>query len=402
MQTSLAKSFLDTDDGQVADRILRNCVHCGFCNATCPTYQILGDELDGPRGRIYQIKQTLEGSAATSTTQLHLDRCLTCRACETTCPSGVEYSRLLDIGRELIARSVPRPWHQRAFRWGLRSILPYPSRFGPLLRLGQMIRPLLPSAMRKRVPERKKPSPVPRTANSRQMLLLDGCVQPSLAPQINTAAIRTLNRLGIALFGVPGAVCCGAVSQHLDAPDEALDFARRNIDKWWPMIESGAEAIVITASGCATQIKNYSHLLRNDPVYADKAARISAVTKDLSEVLAVEDLRDINPGRDTRQRVAFQSPCTLQHGQKLGGVVEKILTGLGYTLCPIRDPHLCCGSAGTYSILQPSLSDRLRDNKLRSLQADKPDVIATANIGCLSHLEMHAQVPVVHWIELLD
>mgnify|MGYP001814887802 FL=1 len=402
MQTSLAKSFLDTDDGQVADRILRNCVHCGFCNATCPTYQILGDELDGPRGRIYQIKQTLEGSAATSTTQLHLDRCLTCRACETTCPSGVEYSRLLDIGRELIARSVPRPWHQRAFRWGLRSILPYPSRFGPLLRLGQMIRPLLPSAMRKRVPERKKPSPVPRTANSRQMLLLDGCVQPSLAPQINTAAIRTLNRLGIALFGVPGAVCCGAVSQHLDAPDEALDFARRNIDKWWPMIESGAEAIVITASGCATQIKNYSHLLRNDPVYADKAARISAVTKDLSEVLAVEDLRDINPGRDTRQRVAFQSPCTLQHGQKLGGVVEKILTGLGYTLCPIRDTHLCCGSAGTYSILQPSLSDRLRDNKLRSLQADKPDIIATANIGCLSHLEMHAQVPVVHWIELLD
>jgi len=401
MQTTLAAFIRDTAAGQDADRILRSCVHCGFCNATCPTYQLIGDELDGPRGRIYQIKQMLEGAEITRTTLTHLDRCLTCRNCETTCPSGVQYGRLLDAGRELVEQRVGRPRLQRLVRWLIRNIVPYPARFIPLLRTGQLFRPLLPAALRHQVPVRQRAGDWPAVRHARRMLVLEGCVQPALAPQINAAAARVLDRLGISLMAAEGAGCCGAASFHTSGQAEALDFARRNIDAWWPHIEGGIEAIVMTASGCGVHVKDYGHMLREDPAYADKATRVAALTRDLGEILAGEDLavlkRTVQPG----QRIAFQAPCTLQHGQKLGGVVEGLLRDLGFTLVPVAESHLCCGSAGTYSILQRDLSQQLRQRKLVHLEADRPDLIATANIGCLAHLASQATVPVRHWIELL-
>jgi len=401
MQTTLADFIRDTAAGQEADRILRSCVHCGFCNATCPTYQLLGDELDGPRGRIYQIKQMLEGATVTRTTLSHLDRCLTCRNCETTCPSGVRYGRLLDAGRELVEQQVGRPWPQRLARWLIRSMIPYPARFRPLLRAGQLVRPLMPPALRRRVPVRQPAAPWPAARHARRMLVLEGCVQPVIAPHINAATARVLDRLGISLVAAAEAGCCGAASFHTSGHAEAHDFARRNIDAWWPHIEAGIEAIVMTASGCGVHVKDYGHLLRDDPAYADKAARVAALTRDLGEVLVREDLAALRPVARPGLRIAFQSPCTLQHGQKLGGVVEGLLRDLGYTLVPVAEPHLCCGSAGTYSILQPRLSQQLRQRKLGSLQAGGPELIVTANIGCLAHLAAGASVPVRHWIELL-
>ncbi|MCB1716740.1 MAG: glycolate oxidase subunit GlcF [Candidatus Competibacteraceae bacterium] len=400
MQTQLADFIKDTPDGQEAESILRACVHCGFCTATCPTYQLLGDELDGPRGRIYLIKQVLEGHAASAKTQLHLDRCLTCRSCETTCPSGVNYHRLADIGRSAVAKQVQRPTRQRLLRWGLRALLPYRNRFTPLLRLGQTVRGILPPTLRSSIPARQQVRAWPVNQHQRRMLLLDGCVQPGLAPNINTATARVLDRLGIQLVSTPQAGCCGAVSYHLDAHQEGLDFMRRNIDAWWPEIEAGAEAIVLTASGCGAMVKEYGHLLRDDPVYADKASRISALSKDIGEILAAEELTtlQVQPGTT----LAFHSPCTLQHGQQLNGLVESLLSRLGFQLTSVADPHLCCGSAGTYSILQKTLSRQLRDNKLNALQAGSPEVIATANIGCLTHLQSGTHTPVKHWIEVLD
>jgi glycolate oxidase iron-sulfur subunit len=386
-----------------ANEILRSCVHCGFCNATCPTYQLTGDELDGPRGRIYLIKQVLEGNKPTDKTQLHLDRCLTCRACETTCPSGVNYHLLLDTGRELVEQSVPRPLSARLVRRVLRLVLPWPARFTPLLRTGQLLRPLLPTAIKNKIPARSKDQrPRPQQQHARRMLLLTGCVQDAMSPQINAATIRVLDALEIQTITRSNSGCCGAVSHHLGATDEALGFMRRNIDAWWPDIQQGAEAVVVTASGCAPMVKDYAQLLANDAAYADKACRISELAKDISEIIAAEDFMTVIRQTAGEQKIAFHSPCTLQHAQRITGSVEQILEQAGYTLTSVSDSHLCCGSAGTYSILQAELSGRLRDNKLAALQAGQPDMIATANIGCLTHMAGHAEVPVKHWIEYLD
>lgn len=401
MQTSLTAEFLATPEGREADAILRACVHCGFCTATCPTYQLLGDELDGPRGRIYQLKLMLEGVPPTRTTQLHLDRCLTCRACETTCPSGVRYARLADIGRAELEQRVPRPAGERLTRWLLRTLVPYPGRLRPFIALGRLARPLLPTALRRKVPAKRPAGPWLAAARDRRMLVLEGCVQAVATPATNAAAARVLARLGVTLIRADAAGCCGAVSTHLAAPAEGLDFMRRNIDAWWPHIEAGAEAIVVSASGCGTMVKEYGEALRNDPAYAAKAGRVAGLARDIAEVVAQEDLGRLKARAEGR-KVAFHSPCSLQHGQRIRGVVESILRGAGFQLTPVPDAHLCCGSAGTYSLLQPELSGELLANKVAALQSGGPEVIATANIGCQLHIESGAAVPVRHWIELLD
>ena len=406
MQTHLADFIKDTPEGREAEAILRKCVHCGFCTATCPTYQLLGDELDGPRGRIYLIKQVLEGVTATAKTQLHLDRCLSCRACETTCPSGVRYGRLLDIGRHIVDKQVGRGVVEALARKALRSVIPNRSRFAPLLRLGQSTRALLPAVLQRKVPPSANTTPWPTGAHARRMLVLEGCVQASLSPNTNAAAARVLDRLGITLVRAPRAGCCGAVSYHLDAQDEGLAYMRRNIDAWWPHIEQGAEAIVMTASGCATMVADYGHLLAREPAYAEKAKRVSALMKDVSEVIAAEKnqikaLLDSAHGTP-HSALAFHAPCSLQHGLKLKGNVEALLVELGFELTPVPDAHLCCGSAGTYSILQPELSQQLLRNKVKALTSGTPTAIVTANIGCQSHLQTATALPVMHWIEALD
>jgi glycolate oxidase iron-sulfur subunit len=401
MQTNIAAPFKNTAEGREAEEILRACVHCGFCTATCPTYQLVGDELDGPRGRIYLMKMVLEGEAPSRKTQLHLDRCLTCRACETTCPSGVRYGRLVDIGRGAVDAHVRRPLAERVMRRVLRAIVPYPKRFGILYRLGR-IAPQSWSGGMCKAPRRVPATTWPASHGlKRKMLVLDGCVQAVAAPATNAAAARVLAKLGIELVRAEGAGCCGAISHHLTAPEEAKAFMRRNIDAWWPYIEAGAEALVMTASGCGAMVREYGHLLRDDPAYAAKAARVSELTRDLSEVVAGEDLQAF-AGIGHGHRVAWHSPCTLQHGQKIVGVVERILRTAGFELAPVRDSHLCCGSAGTYSLLQKKLSEPLLHNKLDALQEGRPTVIATANIGCQLHLGSESAVPVYHWIELLD
>lgn len=371
MQTTLSEDARQLPRAEEAESILRSCVHCGFCNATCPTYQLLGDELDGPRGRIYLIKQVLEGNEVTRKTQEHLDRCLSCRNCETTCPSGVDYHNLLDIGRAVVDAAVSRPLGQRLLREGLRGVLPNPGLFKGLVSSGQVFRALLPNTLQVKLPRNVYPAkPRPTTRHTRQVLMLEGCVQPSLSPNTNAAAARVLDRLGISVTTNREAGCCGAVDYHLDAQAAGLERARRNIDAWWPSIESGAEAIVQTASGCGAFIKEYGHLLRTDPAYADKAKRVSAFAKDLVEVLRGEPLDKLGVHSD--QRLAFHCPCTLQHAQKLGGAVEAILTNLGFNLTSVPNSHLCCGSAGTYSLTQPELSKQLRDNKLNALESAPP------------------------------
>ncbi len=401
MQTTLSEHARSLPRGEEAESILRSCVHCGFCNATCPTYQLLGDELDGPRGRIYLIKQVLEGKEVTEKTQLHLDRCLSCRNCETTCPSGVDYHNLLDIGREVVDAAVPRPLGQRLLRDSLRAVVPNAGLFKSLTQLGNSFRPLLPGALKTKLPGNIRSAKArPTRQHARQMLILEGCVQPGLSPNTNAATARVLDRLGISVTSIAQAGCCGAVDYHLNAQDQGLQRARRNIDAWWPSIEAGAEAIVQTASGCGAFVKDYGHLLRSDPAYAQKAAAISERTKDLVEVLRAEPLEQL--GGCTRQTLAFHCPCTLQHAQKLGGAVESVLTRLGFNLTPVPDSHLCCGSAGTYSITQPVLAKQLRDNKMNALESGNPDVIATANIGCQTHLASANRTPVKHWIELIE
>ncbi len=408
MDTRLADFIRDTRAGEEAEAILRSCVHCGFCTATCPTYQLLGDELDGPRGRIYLIKQVLEGQPATEKTRLHLDRCLTCRSCETTCPSGVKYSRLLDIGRQVVEAQLSRKVGEALPRRLLREVLPRRGLFGPLVRMGRAMRPLLPSSLADKLPPPTasvaKPWPV-KARHGRRMLTLAGCVQPALAPNINAAAARVLDRLGIELFEEAKAGCCGAVRFHLNDQAAAKDDMRRNIDAWWPHVEAGIEAIVVTASGCGVQVREYGHILADDAVYAKKAEKISALCRDPADIILAEGARVrelLGPLRADRGKLAFHSPCTLQHGLKIKGVIETYLEAAGYELVPVADSHLCCGSAGTYSVLQPELSARLRDNKLAALSQASPRVIATANIGCLTHLQSGSVLPVRHWVELID
>jgi len=404
VHTELAPDLAATIRAERAKAIVGACVHCGFCNATCPTYQLLGNELDGPRGRIYLIKQMLEGAPASRVTATHLDRCLTCRACETTCPSGVKYGELVDIGRQMIEEKPIRTPGERFVRWALGAALSRRSVFGSLLRTGQWLRPLLPKTQAERIAARAPLTPTPAPRHARKMVLLQGCVQPALAPNINAAASRVFDRLGVSLVTVAEETCCGALSHHLDASKRALKQARRNVDVWTRLLDGGIEAIVMSASGCGVMVKDYGEFLRHDEAYAARAKRVSAATRDLCEVLAVSDIAAIagNSARGRGRRVAWQSPCTLQHGQKLTDRVEPLLEAAGFSLTPILDAHLCCGSAGTYSLLQRELAVRLRSVKLGTLQEAGPEVIATANIGCLQHLRVAADVPVKHWIELID
>jgi glycolate oxidase iron-sulfur subunit len=403
MQTNLADFMRGTADGDEADAILRKCVHCGFCTATCPTYQLLGDELDGPRGRIYLIKQMVEGAPVTRSTQLHLDRCLTCRSCESTCPSGVQYGRLVEVGRKLVETRVPRPLRQRVLRRLLASFVPNSALFSPVMRIGQHVRPLLPRKLRDKVPPRERQLAWPSASRERKMLLLAGCVQPAMLPNINIATARVLDALGIELVVAPEAGCCGAIRLHLGYHDEALDDMRRNIDAWWPHVEGGIEAIVLNASGCGATVKEYGHLLRDDHAYAEKARRISELARDVAEILPeFEAPLAALARRRGVHTVAFHPPCTLQHGQQIRGKVEHLLSALGIEVRLPADSHLCCGSAGTYSLTQPALSYKLRDQKLDSLYALEPQLIVSANVGCIAHLQSGTSVPVAHWVQLVD
>jgi glycolate oxidase iron-sulfur subunit len=406
MRTELSPKYQGTPDGEAAESIIAKCVHCGLCNATCPTYQLLGDELDGPRGRIYLMKQLLEGHDVSASTQLHLDRCLTCRACETTCPSGVEYGRLVDIGRRLVDKRIERPAASRALRFTLKEGLT--SRwFAPALRAGQVLRPLLPRSIRDKIPLRRAVTGRSDATDEglRRVLVLEGCVQPALAPNINAATKRVLAAAGIEAISMAAAGCCGAIRQHLNDQEGSLRDMRRNIDAWWPAIESGEiGAIIINASGCSVCVKDYGHLLAGDPAYAARAARVAELTRDLSELLT--ELVPLLTGKlrtGASRQLAFHAPCTLQHGQKLPPIVEDQLAALGFTVqTAAAESHLCCGSAGTYSLLQPELAARLRDRKLAHLAALHPQCIVSANIGCILHLQSGTTTPVRHWVEVLD
>jgi glycolate oxidase iron-sulfur subunit len=403
MQTHLSPEFQGTAEGAEAEAILRKCVHCGFCTATCPTYQILGDELDGPRGRIYLIKQVLEGEQPTRKTQLHLDRCLTCRNCESTCPSGVDYGRLVDIGRAIVERKVERGAAAAALRRTLGEGITSPL-FGPALKLGQAVRSVLPRVLREKVPRPRDAGAWPTRSHARKVLMLVGCVQPAMMPNINTATARVLDAADIQTLVAPDAGCCGAVKFHLNDQDGGRAQMRRNIDAWWPYVERGeVEAIVMNASGCGVTVREYGHHLQHDAAYAEKARRIAALTRDLSELLPqlVPALRDkVRPQPGV---FAYHAPCTLQHGQKLRGGVEQGMAALGFELrAAANEAHLCCGSAGTYSVLQPEIAHQLRDRKLGHLSALQPQAILSANIGCIQHLQGGTGLPVRHWVELLD
>jgi glycolate oxidase iron-sulfur subunit len=415
MQTQLAPQFANTPEGTEAARILGKCVHCGFCTATCPTYQLLGDELDGPRGRIYLIKQIAEGQAPTEKTRLHLDRCLTCRNCESTCPSGVQYGNLVDIGRKWTEENTPaRPIGERLTRWALKEGLTKPTLFNSAMALGRLLRPLMPNGIQRKIPlvknkaldQQTNPYARPNTQHSRKMLILEGCVQPGMLPNINSATARVLDALKIQLISAPSATCCGALRYHLNDQAGGLDNAKQNIDAWWPMVESGVEAIIMTASGCGVMVKDYGHLLSHDPTYAAKANKISELTKDISEVMAsLQNELVAIVGTDQKPGVVYHPPCTLQHGQQIRGKVEGLLSSLGIGVRLCNDSHLCCGSAGTYSVTQAELSEQLRKNKLNNLtvacEESGADVIVSGNIGCITHLQQEEK-PVLHWIEIVD
>ena len=406
MQTQLAPQFQNTAQGLLGESILRKCVHCGFCTATCPTYQLLGDELDGPRGRIYLIKEVLEGATPTQKTQTHLDRCLTCRSCESTCPSGVDYGHLLDVGREIVEQAVPRSWAQRSVRWLLKHGLTS-SVFKPAYQTAQLFRPLLPQVLKNKISPAQNPGLWPQRVHLRKALLLEGCVQDAMMPNVNTATARVLDAIAIQTVVAPKAQCCGALSHHLNDHDLAQQHMKANIDAWWPWIEKGVEYIVMNASGCGVMVKDYAHLLRDDPLYASKAKRVSEMTLDVCEVLEreMDHLRPLLAPSVLSQwgQAVFHPPCTLQHGQKIKGKVEGILTQLGFALSsPPEEAHLCCGSAGTYSVLQAHLSQELKTRKLLHLSNTQSSAILSANVGCISHLQSESTVPVMHWIEWLD
>jgi glycolate oxidase iron-sulfur subunit len=404
MQTFITEALKQSPQGIEADRILRSCVHCGFCTATCPTYRITGDELDSPRGRIYLIKSVLEGKPSGHRTLNHIDRCLTCRACETTCPSGVEYGKLLDIGRGLIEEKVGRPWYEYLFRYLLRKCLIHPKQFIFLLRIGQILKPILPGFLGRWIPVRPIfPVKMAGTDHPRKALLFSGCVQPALAPGIHSATVRILDKIGITALSAEGEVCCGAISHHMTATDEAKKFIRKNIDSWWPYIEKGIEAIVINASGCGVMIKEYGTLLHDDPDYAEKAKTISVMTRDIAEMFSETDLDRLkNTMNPVTEKMAYHSPCSLQHGQKLAGITEALLAKLGLEQALVPNTHICCGSAGVYSILNNEMAKKLQTNKIAALTSGDPEVIATANIGCQIHLQQSTDIPVRHWVEIVD
>jgi len=403
MHVELHPTYRDTPDGEAAKELVSACVHCGFCLATCPTYLDAQDERDSPRGRIYLIKALLETGKASQTTQTHLDRCLTCRSCETTCPSGVEYGALVDIGRRLTEQHVDRPLYARAVRWCLRKVISNPALFAPLLAIGQFFRPLLPAFLKRQIPLKQLPKAVPSSQHVRTMLVLEGCVQNAATPNTNAVAKRVFDKLGISLVSVKKAGCCGAVNYHLSAEEDALADMRRNIDAWWPLIAAGSvEAIVSTASGCGSMLADYGKLLAQDPAYADKALRVTALGKDISEVLRGENLGQLAGVNLNIGKVAIHTPCSLQHALKQADAVPDILRRVGFDLAATTEKHLCCGSAGTYSILQSAISGRLLNNKLQALNIDHPCVIVTANVGCQLQLASQSAIPVHHWIELLD
>jgi glycolate oxidase iron-sulfur subunit len=401
MQTRLSPEN-SNPAGEAAAALLGRCVHCGFCTATCPTYQLLGDELDGPRGRIDLIRQLLEGGPSGTPTRLHLDRCLSCRACETTCPSGVEYGRLLDSGRQLLEIASPRPWPRRLARRALASVLTGPW-FAPLLRMAQLLRGVLPRHIARRVPARRFAGNWPARRHASRVLLLRGCVQPAMAPNIDAATARVFDALGLETVSVPGSGCCGAIRQHLSDEKGALVAARRNVDAWWPLLEGGTEAIVASASGCGAMLREYGYLLRNDPDYAVRAAAVSARVRDPVELIAPRlDQLQARLRDSPMPRIVFHPPCSLQHAQKLRGAVEGVLGACGVQLLPVADSHLCCGSAGTYSLLQPRIATQLRDKRLQALQAGNPERVLSANLGCMQHLASGTDLPVQHWLEWLD
>lgn len=401
MDVTLAESFKQNEPAQAAAQIIRKCVHCGFCTATCPTYQLLGDESDGPRGRIYLIRELLEKGSATAQTRLHLDRCLLCRSCETTCPSGVHYGRLLETGRDLLEQVQPRPGVNTLRRKVVAKALVQTPVVEALVKTGVRGRKLLPQSIRKQLPSSLPGTPWPPARHERTMLVLGGCVQGALSPQTNLSTACLLDSIGISLLKESKTGCCGAVGLHTSDHSMGLRHARQRIDLWWPLINDGVEAILFTASGCGVTIKDYGHLLKDDPSYAHKAKKVSQLARDISEVVLAE-IEQLDQHIGKHRKIVFHPPCTLQHGLKLAGTVEKILSHVGFDLLPVNDSHLCCGSAGTYSLFQPEISNQLRANKLNALQQHTPEIIATANIGCQQHLKTKANVDVVHWIELLS
>ena len=401
MHINLAKRFHNDPRLREAADIIKSCVHCGFCTATCPTYQLLSDERDSPRGRIYLMKKLLEDAEVTERTRTHLDRCLTCRSCETTCPSGVQYGRLIDLVRAHMQETLPRSKTEAFKRQLLEQVLPKPERFVPLVSIGQMFKPLVPGKLGRKIPPRKKKTPWPMVRHERKMLVLESCGQSTASPNTNAAAARVLDHFGVSLQRAEEAGCCGAVSHHLGSHDDGLDYMRRNIDAWWPHIEQGCEAIVSTATGCGAMLAEYETLLKEDPAYREKAKRVSELSKDVSEVIHEIGLKRL-PRAVKAERVAVHVPCSQQHALGLDRHVANILETVGYCLVKTTESHICCGSAGTYSILQPELSERLQERKLKALEIEKPQLIATSNIGCQMHLASGTDVPVLHWIELID
>jgi len=400
VQTNLDPRFQKTRDGAIVESILRKCVHCGFCNATCPTYQLRGDELDGPRGRIYQMKQFFEGVAPNADMLRHLDRCLTCRSCETTCPSGVNYSQLLEIGRTAIEQELPRSWRDKLVRKAIVRFINCGWLFTSCLRVAQVFSVLLPPKMKQLIPVRQQAVKRSKRSHQRKVLMLEGCVQPGLAPNTNACAVNLLDRFGIEVIRISAQHCCGSAAMHTSEQAFGLRQAKHLIDIWWPYVDAGIEAIVISASGCGVTIRDFGRLLADDPHYAEKAQRISQLSCDLVELIETEQ-DQISRSEHSSKRVAVHTPCTLQHGLGINQRIERLLKLAGHEICRVKDAHLCCGSAGTYSMLQPVLSDQLRENKLQALMIDDPEVIVSANIGCQIQLSRGSPVVVRHWIELL-